>query len=330
MTAAALLTLALIAQDPAKPDPDAKLKAAWPALVAAWKGVTTFKLDLAKDAEVGKGMMADPSKATVPDSLLRGIGSVSNALEAAGLFGSDVPAELAAFKNVYKSRIGAAVRVQALALSVPKTDQEFQKYSRDYQQAMNQLQQEYQYVQMEFYRNRGGRGGVAAPEPKKTAVIRLEEAAAALARLQETGTPDEDLVQDALAKLRDAFRDLSIIDDETPAWMRARVTRLVRAAALGEPYPETPAPTADQEKQIDKLLGTLREGDLPEREAATREIARIAEPFLKRLREELTEATDPDLKMRLQRILGWRGDRPVPAPAPSEEDEVPPVKRILR
>jgi len=303
-------------------DPVAKLRTAWPKITDAWKAVGAFKEELAKDIESGripKTWASDQGKVLVlPDSFLRGSARMAAALEEAGLMGDDLPPEMEAFKSAFKARLASVVRLQSFGyFPTPTTNEEYNRLSQEYSAITRTLQEEFQRAVNEYSMNQGGvRPGGPPPAAKPaTPVAKLEEAARTLLRMRESGSVEEDREQDALSRIREALRDLGLMDDDTPAWMRARLTILIRAAATGEAFPEPPRATAEQRKRISTLLTTLRDGAIDEREAAGRELSRTAEGGLDLIRAALADAPDDETKLRLKKVLGFREKKAEP-PAP--------------
>ncbi len=266
-------------------DPSTKLREAWPKLQEAWKATTEFKASLAD---------AKSRARETPDEALKIVGQLHVAFEAAGLWHADIVPDLAALKQVFKARVAGFLSFSGGFGSI-NSQEEYQR-----------MQQEYQRAIEEWSNRRAGRG---AAQAKSTPISDFETGAAELLKLKDSG--DEDLVQDAVSKMRKALKDLGIMDEETPPWVRVRLTNLLRALALGQPCPEIPKATDEQRRKIDDVLSLLEEGDLNAREDAVKELLKLGEIAVPQARKRYAETADAESKVRLKRILGLRDPKPV-------------------
>jgi len=295
MRYAALFACALLASTAAaqeKDDPDARLRKAWPKLLEAWKATTDFKATLKRpDGKPVKPVEKLPSGGLdpLPDDALRVSAQVQQAMDAAGLGSDEFWPELAALKQAMKSRLTSFLRVTSVSsFATPTSQEEYQKLQEDYRRAVQEWSQR--------------QSGVPPQPGRMTPVDELEEGAADLARHKSPESVD--LAQDALSRVRKSLRDLRIMDDDTPPWLRIRLTALVRALALGEELPAPPQATPEQRKHVREVIGDAIEGDLVRRDEAVRDLMRLGEIAVPEVRRILADTQDAEARGRLRKVLG--------------------------
>jgi hypothetical protein len=225
--------------------------------------------------EAWKAAEAKPAagRATgLTDDFIKAIGRLSTALESAGLFSADAPAEARAVKRLLLAR---AENLMPLASSA-------------YAQRARVV------MRME--------GGLQTLEPQG-ALQRFEQSVAKLQDLKARGLDDEDNVQEASVEMRKALKDLGVIHDEMPQWIRRRAQRVAQALVTGGAYPEFQKATPEQEKAIQDLIAQLGDVELEKRESASRELHRLGEPAVPAMREALKSA-DAEVRDRAKQFLG--------------------------
>jgi hypothetical protein len=223
------------------------------------------------------------------DDVLRALGKLSNAIEAAGGFGADAGYELVALKRLCVTRA-------------------------------NEL-----FARAESGRVRMvvvGGGLVQREEGSSDAMSRFEKAIAKLADLKAKGHDDDDNVQEALVEARKSLKELGLIADEQPQWQRRRTLAVVRALIAGEAFPARAQATPDQEKRIQELILQLGDADMEKRDAAAGELDKIGEPIVPFLKKAMQDA-DPEVKERAKKLLGVGVKLPEPvAAAPNREQRL--------
>ena len=157
-------------------------------------------------------------------------------------------------------------------------------------------------------------GGEQRSATDRDPMATLMESLKKLQAMKESGLDDEDNVQDEVVTARKALKSLGITADDTPPALRRRVMRLVRALATGEAYPEAPAPTEEQARQVRAWIGELGHESIEIREKAMKELMRAGEPALPLLREALKNP-DAEVASRVRKALGvghepWKAAKP--------------------
>jgi hypothetical protein len=294
--------IALCQQD----DPYVKLRDGWGKLQEAWKAIGDYHASAAKAPRLRPGEKV-PKPDDLPDELVRLMGRASAAIENAGLWEPDVSPDLIAVRLAFKARLSGVARPRAGGVfDVPTSEEDLKVLNEEYQR----LAREYEQATEEFYRRQSGEGEKDKPE-KKPSAGEFEDSIAALAKLMSQKA-DEDLVQEATTRVRMSLRAAGIFDDETPPWIRVRLTAVVRALTLGEKMPEPAKATADQEKRSKELLDAIAAGDLEGREEAVRDLLRMGESVVPMVRKRLSETEDAEVKLRLRKILGHREKKKEP------------------
>jgi hypothetical protein len=206
------------------------------------------------------------------DDYIRAIGKLSNALEAAGCFDPDASADARAVKRLLVRR--------AESMQAAKAGNRMRVVVR-------------------------GAGGAfrAESDDSGTALERFEKAVAKQRELKEKGIDDEDNLQEVLVKQRKALKDLGIIADEMPQWIRRRVLKLAQALATGAACPAFAKATPEQEKRVRELVAQLGDAEPEKRDEAARELDKIGEPAVPQLREALKHG-DAEVRERAKKILG--------------------------
>lgn len=291
-----ILLLALGQQD----DPYVKLRDGWGKLQEAWKAVSDYHAAAAKAPRVKPGDKA-PKPDDLPDEIVRLMGRASAAFESAGLWEADLAPDLAAVRMVLKARLAGVARPRAAgAFEVPTSEEELKRLTEEYQRMMR----DYEEATEEFYRRQSGEGGKEQPE-KKPSLGDFEDSIAVLAKLVAQKS-DDDLIQEAVTRVRMGMRAAGIFDDETPPWIRVRMTAVVRALTVGDRMPEPAKATPEQEKRAKELLDAVGGGDVETREEAVRDLLRMGEPAVASVRKRLSETEDAEVKLRLRKIVGFR------------------------
>jgi len=240
--------------------------------------VTALSLALALQAdrlEENFGKLQEAWKAAaaksegLTDDYIRAMGKLSAALEAAGCFDPDAPADVRAVKRLLVRR---AEGMQAA-------------------KAGNRMR----VVVRGAFRAEGDDPGGA--------LERFEKAVARLRELKEKGIDDEDNLQEVLVEQRKALKDLGIIADTMPQWIRRRVLKLAQALATGAACPAFAKATPEQEKRVADLVAQLADPEPEKRDEAARELDRIGEPAVPQLREALRHG-DAEVRERAKKILG--------------------------
>jgi len=288
---------------------DDRLKEAWPRLQEAWKSTTDFKATL-KKAETPKSRPRD-----IPDDAIKIVGQLHLAFDAGGLWANEPGADVVALKQVFKMRCASFLKFHS-GFQVPNSQEEYRRLTEEYQRAIQEWQ----------WKMGGGGGAKTRPDP----ISEFEDGLVELAKLRARETPDDDLMQDAVAKIRKSMRDLGIMDDDMPGWLRVRLTAMVKALALGEALPEMAAPTDTQKKKVQSLIEVIDEGDIVGREDAVKELLRIGEPAIPQVRKRYLEVENAEVKARLKKVLGYRDPKPLTRYAcrrcgTSAEDTSPPA-----
>ncbi len=209
------------------------------------------------------------------DEFLKVAGKIHEAFEAGGLYGSEgeyVPLALKSFVKVrafgsFPGGAGNSYRSTAA----------FTEFNRAYGNSP---------------------GGSAA------SMGALLEALAKLRNLEKSGFPDEELVMDELVTVRKALKGLAITSDATPGPLRRRTLALVRALALGEPYPEPAAATEEQAKRYRQWVSELGHEEIEKRDTAMKELLRASDACLPMVREAL-KSGDAEVVARARKILGF-------------------------
>ncbi|HEY3225616.1 MAG TPA: hypothetical protein VGK61_01315 [Planctomycetota bacterium] len=217
-----------------------------------------------------------PSSGTgeLDDEFLKVAGKLHEAFEAGGLYGSEGEYVPAALKNFIKARTRGLV-----AGGSPH--------------AMNRAA-----GLADFQFGYGAGGASLAP------MRAFLDAVARLSSLEKSGLADEDNVMDELVTARKALKGLAITSDATPGPLRRRVFSLLRALALGEPYPEPAKATEEQAKQFRAWISELGHEEIETREKAMKELLRAGEASLQFLREAL-KGGDAEIVSRARKLLGF-------------------------
>lgn len=254
---AAAVLFALPAQE------EDKLKEAWPKLVEAWRSVEEHK-----PSETG----------TFDDNLIRAMGKLHDAFEAAGMFQEHPSYETAALKHLCKLGAKNLFPGSSNGVLYNMAVAELQFGPRNGQRWVNPM-------------TRGG-----GMNDLLSSIRRLRE-------LKEKGLDDEDNVAEETTTIRKSLKGLGLIEDETPMWLRRRVTSLAHAMVLGEAYPETARATEEERKQIAGWVEALGSEESEVREKATRELMKCGEKALGELQEAL-RSQDAEVVARAKKILG--------------------------
>lgn len=173
----------------------------------------------------------------------------------------------------------------------------------------------------------GGGGAMRreTPRNRRAAVDGLLSGIRKLRDLASKGLDDEDNVQDQLTEIRKAMKDAGVVSDETPMWLRRRALTLIRALDAGQPFPETPAPTAEEAARLQKLIVDLGSEDPVVRDQATRELSKSGEQA-QDLLAGAVKGADPEVAARAKTILGM-GHEPWKVEAATPE--APGVRQVI-
>lgn len=130
--------------------------------------------------------------------------------------------------------------------------------------------------------------------------------------LKERGLDDEDNLQEARGELATRLKELKVIADDTPLWLRRRVVTLASALALGEPFPAPPRASGEESLHIRAWIGDLESEHPDVREAAIRSLLKSGEVAQPQLREALANGASKTVES-VKRILGighapWTGE----------------------
>jgi hypothetical protein len=150
----------------------------------------------------------------------------------------------------------------------------------------------------------------AEGQPAKAGLDGLLAGLSRLKELRDKGLDDEDNVADETAAVRKSMKELKIVADDTPQWLRRRALELTRAVVAGGAWPERPKATAEQEAQAKRWIDELDDNDPEVREKAMRELMKIGDAVLPVLRAALKGASG-EAAERIKRVLGeghepWR------------------------
>ena len=131
--------------------------------------------------------------------------------------------------------------------------------------------------------------------------------------LRERGLDDEDNVTDETVTIRKSLKALKITADETPMWLRRRVTTLTKALLMGEGYPEPVRASDAESAQVREWIGGLASEDVQTRDEAMRRLMKAGEAGRPQLRKALGD-DDPEVVARVKRLLGightpWNVDK---------------------
>jgi len=212
-----------------------------------------------------------PAAAGLDDEFLKVAGKLHEAFESGGLYGTEGEYVPQAFKNFMRARARGLIGGGS-----------------SYAATKSVALAEYQY------------GSGASSPPMKSFL----DAVAKLRTLEKNGLADEDNLTDELVTARKALKALAITSDATPGPLRRRVFSLLRALALGEPYPEPAKATEEQAKQFRAWVAELGHEELEKRETAMKELLRAGESSLPIVREGL-KAGDAEVTVRVRRLLGF-------------------------
>lgn len=235
---------------------EARLREAWPKLQECWKA-----LDAAKP---------EPS-ARLTDDVLKALGRLDAAFEAAGLRDANAPFVSGALRHLLLQRGQRLLPAQNAALT--------------------------------YWVVAGARGRMADGRSPAAALDALLAGVRKLGELQAKGLDDEDNVQDQLTEIRGAMKDMHLVSDATPIWLRRRLLNVIRALDSGAAFPAVAAPTAEDTARLQKLIGELSAEDPATRDQAARELAKSGEQA-QALLAEAAKSTDPETSARAKQILG--------------------------
>lgn len=209
------------------------------------------------------------------DEFLKVAGKIHQAFEAGGLYGSEgeyVPLALKTFVKARAFGISAGGNAYASRTAL---------------------------AHVEFNRAYGNSSGGSA-----ASMNTLLEALTKLRNLEKSGFADEELVMDELVTVRKSLKGMAITSDATPGPLRRRTLALVRALALGEPYPEPATATEEQAKQYRQWVSELGHEEIEKRDTAMKELLRASDACLPMVREALKSA-DAEVVARARKILGF-------------------------
>lgn len=211
----------------------------------------------------------------VDDKLLSAAAAIHSAFEASGLNRKELSGDRAALRRAIKARLVPAVKSR---MPVVKSGSGLEEEAETFTIFVN------------------GQASRKRVKPEEAlSALRTQAKEAVEAKPAAKAAAEE--------KVTEALIQLSVVDKESAPWVKRRVTRLVVALEMKQPYPAPAPATPGLQARVKALIEQLGEDEISVREKASADLVEIGEPAVPQLKEAC-ESSNAELKLRARQLLG--------------------------